>query len=472
MSEIVTATGLSPNIMGRSDADTARSGAAAAILGRMERLPLSGWHLRTRAIIGTATFFDAFDFLTVALALPVLSGLWHLTPVQIGMLISSSLFGQFLGSIAFGFIADRIGRIPATTITVLLFGALGVACALSWDFYSLFAFRFLQGVGMGAEVPIAASYVNEIAPAKSRGRFVLLYEFIFAIGVFAAGLLGRWCIPTFGWQSVFWIGAVPALLIAPAIAVLPESPRWLVGRGRLADAEKAMERIERAVSRGGRELPPAVPALATVIGNGTVRELLSGPYRKRTIVMWLVWICIGLVSWPLTTWLPSIFRTVYHLSVETALTYGLITTSGAIIAGTFTCALLIDAVGRRRWFTMAFAIAAAATLVLGLAGMPSVDMVLILAAVTMFFISSMNLAIYVYTPELYPTRLRAVGVSLCAAWSRAAAMIAPPVIGWWLSHGGLSSVFLVMGGFAVLGAVVTVLFAEETRHRVLEEVSP
>ncbi len=472
MSDIATASGFPQGAVGRSEADIAHSRAAAAILGRMERLPLSGWHLRTRAIVGTATFFDGIDFLTVALALPVLSGLWHLSPVQIGLLISSSLFGQLLGSLVFGFVADRIGRIPTITISVAIFGVLGVACALSWSFYSLFAFRFLQGIGMGPEVPIAASYINEIAPAKSRGRFVLLYEFVFAIGVLAAGLIGRWCIPAYGWQSIFWIGAVPALLIAPAIAFLPESPRWLVGRGRLDDAENAMRRIEREVGRGGRELPPVVPVPPTVIGKGTLRELLSGQYRKRTIVMWLIWTCIGFVSWPLTTWLPSIFRTVYKVPVETALTYGLITTSGAIIAGTLTCALLIDPVGRRRWFTMAFAVAAAATLVMGLTGAPSVIMAVALAAVTMFFISSMNLAIYVYTPELYPTRLRAVGVSFCSAWSRTAGMIAPTVIGWWLSNGGLASVFLVMGGFCLLGAVVTFLFAEETRRRVLEEVSP
>lgn len=452
--------------------DIAAPSTTATILGRMERLPLSWWHFKARAIIGTATFFDGVDFLTVALALPVLAGLWHLTPVQIGLLISSSAFGQLIGAVGFGLLAERIGRIPTITITVVIFGAMSAACAFPWDFYSLFACRFLQGIGMGAEVPIAASYINEIAPARKRGRFVLLYEFIFALGVLFAGLIGRWCIPAYGWASIFWIGAIPALLIAPFIAFLPESPRWLLGRGRTADAEAAVTRIEREVRRNGRELPPVAAVLSPAVAPGRLRELLDGRYRKRTIVMWVIWICVGFVSWPLTTWLPSLFRTVYHVPVETALTYGLISTSGAIIAGTFTCAWLIDPVGRQRWFVMAFGAVAAATLILGFSGAPSAELVLVLATVTMFFMSSMNLAIYVYTAEVYPTRLRTIGLGICNAWSRVAGMIAPTVIGWWLSNEGLSSVFLVMGGFGILGAVVTYLFAEETRYRVLEDISP
>ena len=166
---------------------TAAAAASGPILGRIERLPLSLWHLKVRAIIGTATFFDGIDFLAIALALPVLAGAWNLTPVQIGLLISGSAFGQLLGAVGFGFMAERYGRIPSIATTVLIFGLTGIGCALSWDFYSMFVFRCIQGIGMGAEVPVAASYINEIAPAQKRGRFVLLYEFVFAVGVLAAG---------------------------------------------------------------------------------------------------------------------------------------------------------------------------------------------------------------------------------------------------------------------------------------------
>jgi putative MFS transporter len=452
-----------------SAADLASS---AKLLGRVERMPLSMWHLKVRAIIGTATFFDGIDFLAIALALPVLAGLWHLTPVQIGLLISGSAFGQLLGALGFGLMADRRGRIPSIASTVVLFGLAGIGCALSWDFYSLLAFRFIQGIGMGAEVPVAASYINEIAPAQKRGRFVLLYEFIFAVGVLAAGLVGRWTIPSFGWQSIFWIGAIPALLIVPFIMRLPESPRWLIVKGRLAEADKAVSRIESEITRSGKTLPPAQDATPSAIGSGKLSELFSGRYLRRTLVMWLVWICIGFISWPLTTWLPSMFRTVYQVPVETALSYGLITTSFAIVSGTLVCSLLIDAVGRKRWFMLAFGVAGVAMLTLWVMDAQPVLLVVALAAVTMFFISSLNLAIYVYTPEIYPTRMRVIGMGICNAWAKVAGMIAPTVIGWWLSTEGLGAVFLLLGLFAVAGLIVVVLFGEETRRTPLEELSP
>jgi MFS transporter, putative metabolite:H+ symporter len=450
----------------------APTAATAALLGRIERLPLSWWHLKARVVIGTATFFDGIDFLAIALALPVLAGAWHLTQVQVGLLISGSALGQLIGAVGFGLMAERYGRIPSIATTVVIFGVCGIGCALSWDFYSMLTFRFLQGIGMGAEVPVAASYINEIAPAKKRGRFVLLYEFVFAVGVLAAGLIGRWTIPAFGWQSIFWIGAVPALLIVPFILRLPESPRWLIGRGRALDAERALARIEREITQAGHTLPPAVSAAPSIIAKGSLRELIGERYRKRTIVMWLIWICIGFVSWPLTTWLPTMFRTVYQVPLDTALTYGLITTSGAIVTGTLTCSLLIDMVGRRRWFIMAFSIAALAMLSVWLTGAQPVLLVVALAAVTMFFIASLNLAIYVYTPENYPTRLRTLGMGVCSAWSRIAGMIAPTVIGWWLATEGMAAVFLLLGIFGVIGALATFLLAEETRWKPLEELSP
>jgi putative MFS transporter len=446
--------------------------ATAALLGRIERLPLSRWHLKARVVIGTATFFDGIDFLAIALALPVLAGAWHLTPVQIGFLISGSALGQLIGAVGFGLFAERYGRIRSIATTVVIFGLCGIGCALSWDFYSLLAFRFFQGIGMGAEVPVAASYINEIAPAKERGRFVLLYEFIFAVGVLAAGLIGRWTIPAFGWQSIFWIGAVPALLIVPLILRLPESPRWLIGRGRSLDAARSLTQIEREITQSGRTLPPATDGAPSVVAKGSLRELFSERYRKRTAVMWLIWICIGFVSWPLTTWLPTMFRTVYQVPVDTALTYGLITTSGAIVAGTLTCSLLIDIVGRRRWFIMAFSLAALAMLSVWLSGAQPILLVVALATVTMFFIASLNLAIYVYTPENYPTRLRTLGMGVCSAWSRIAGMIAPVVIGWWLAVEGMAAVFLLLGLFGAIGALATFLLAEETRWKPLEELSP
>ena len=189
------------------------------------------------------------------------------------------------------------------------------------------------------------------------------------------------------------------------------------------------------------------------------------------MLIWTIWVTVGFISWPLTIWLPSIYRNVFRVSLEEALNYGMINNVVILIA-TLSCALLIDYTGRKAWFTGAFILAGAALCILGFMGATTASSVFVLTALTLFGITSLNLAIYLYTPELYPTRLRAFGVGVALAWARVAGMIAPPIIGWGLANNGLPSVFLGLGVISLIAAIVTSLLAIETRKRILEEVSP
>jgi MFS transporter, putative metabolite:H+ symporter len=448
------------------------AGAAEAVHARMEALPLSRWHLKARIIVGSATFFDAVDTVAIGLVLPVIGQAWHLMPGEIGWLISGGFLGQMIGAIGFGRLAERIGRISTIMITTAIFALGGIASAFAVGFASMIVLRMLQGLGLGAEVPVAAAYINEIAPAKKRGSFVLLYEFVFAVGIVVAGLVGRWAIPAWGWQSLFLIGSVPPLVALFFMRMLPESPRWLTRRGRTSEAEAAVSRIEQEIRASGQQisLPQAV-APSGPAGSGTWGELFSPRYRARTLLIWTIWITIGFISWPLTIWLPTIYRNVYKVSLEQALNYGMIN-NFIIMVATLSCALLIDRTGRRAWFTGAFTLAGAALCLLGVLGASSAESVFVLTGLTLFGITSLNLAIYLYTPELYPTRLRTQGVGVALAWSRVAAMIAPPVIGWGMANNGLASVFAGLGVISLAAALATGLLAIETRQRVLEEVSP
>src|SRR5262249_52063415 len=164
-------------------------------------------------MIGTATFFDAFDALAIAYVLPVLIRLWKLGPLEIGNLISIGYVGQLVGALFFGWLAERRGRMLALQLSVALYSVFSLLAAFSWSYGSLFAFRTIQGIGLGGEVPVAAAYISELSRARGRGRFVLLYELAFAIGLVAAAVLGNLIVPTLGWQAMFLIGAIPALLI-------------------------------------------------------------------------------------------------------------------------------------------------------------------------------------------------------------------------------------------------------------------
>lgn len=210
-----------------------------------------------RMIVGTATFFDGLDSLMIATILPVLIPLWKIKPAQIGLLISSGYIGQLLGSLFFGWLAEKKGRIPALTVTVVVFAIASLLCTFSWMYAALFTFRFIQGVGLGGEVPVAATYINELAKAKGRGSFVLLYELVFSIGMVIASFLGWWIVPRYGWRVMFLIGALVGLVIPFMRRKLPESPRWLANHHRLGEAENIVANIENAVSENGtRELPP------------------------------------------------------------------------------------------------------------------------------------------------------------------------------------------------------------------------
>ena len=129
---------------------------------------------------------------------------------------------------------------------------MSLVCAFAWDYNSLLWFRTLQGIGLGGEVPVAATYISELTRAKNRGRFVLLYELVFPIGLVAVSLTASgWC-RNLGWQWMFYIGALPALLALVLRALLPESPRWLAVHGRAAEADAALSMIETRDAEGHR----------------------------------------------------------------------------------------------------------------------------------------------------------------------------------------------------------------------------
>ena len=187
--------------------------------------------------------------------------------------------------------------------------------------------------------------------------------------------------------------------------------------------------------------------------------------------MWALWLCCYFVSYGLITWLPTIYRTVFGLDVAAALRFGLVTNVCGL-AGDLVAALTVDRTGRRMWFAMACALGAiplAAVSILG-AGDPS--KVVLCASLSYVFVGSNSLVCYLYTPEIYPTRLRALGTSIATAWLRIGSAIGPTVVGFMLTRYTLASVFMLFAAVSLAGGVVAAVFATETRERVLEEVSP
>jgi MFS transporter, putative metabolite:H+ symporter len=456
----------------RSDTLNEARGDMRHIVARLERLPYCSWHLKMRLIICTAWFFDAFDSIAIAYVLPPLIGLWHLSPQQIGSLIGIGFFGQLVGAIGFGWIAEHWGRRRSMLVTLLIFSLGALACAGAQSYTMLFWLRFVQGIGLGGEIPLMAAYVNEFAHAKNRGRFSVSIQVLFSAGLVAVALVGVYVVPHWGWQWMFVIGAIPALIAIPMRAVLPESPRWLASRGRYDEADWALTELEAIAAHDGKEIAALPADLPNVVeAKPRIVELFRGIYLRRTITVWLIWTGAYFVSYGITAWMPSLFRTVYHLPVQQSLSYGLIN-SGVGFAGALAALYLIEAIGRRRMFVVSLGGCAAALISFAFLPQLSAAGTLTVSTIGFFFLSSTLLSLATYTAEIYPTHLRALGGGVASAWQRGASVVGTTVVGWVLPYYGINAVFVMFGLFALMGAVVAALFAVETRAQILERVSP
>jgi putative MFS transporter len=235
-----------------------------------------------------------------------------------------------------------------------------------------------------------------------------------------------------------------------------------------------MDAIEAEISqRGAKPLPPlpaSLPRVPTV--KASWRDLFSGIYLPRTLAVWVMWFCTYLIVYGISGWLPTIYRTIFKLPLQQALQYSLAATAAGLV-GALACAYLIDRTGRRVWFAMAFFGGAVPLFILWMRGTgnSAID-VMIYASLSYAMINTLALGLYLYTPEIYPTRVRAVGSGAATAWLRVASMIGPFMIGAILPQAGLGTVFLVFGIAATVGGVVAATFTLETRGRVLEELSP
>jgi len=448
--------------------------AGAALIARLEAVPFSRWHLRARIVVGSATFFDAFDALSLAFVLPVLVRLWQITPAQIGWLIATGYLGQFVGALVFGALAERHGRVRSVAGATALMSVMSIACAFAGNFAALITLRLIQGIGVGGEMPVAAVYINELSKARGRGRFFLLYELIFPIGLMMTGQIGALLVPVLGWQVMFLIGGIPGLIIALVLLRLPESPRWLIGKGRLEDADRVVREIENNAgsprTAEPRTIEPRTSEPRTPEPRMRAAELLSNVYRGRTAIVWALWAFAYFITNGLNNWMPTLYSSVYHLSLAQALRAGTLTNVAQVVV-LLGCAFAIDRIGRRRWTVAGFVAGAVLLGMLGTFAAQSVVSVIVLVTISYGIVGSVNAVLYLYTPEIYPTRMRAIGTGAATCWLRLASAAGPVLVGYLVSASGTAAVFLMFAAAGALGAVAG-LGMLETRNRRLEELAP
>lgn len=437
------------------------------VLERLEALPLGRFHYKLLLVTGLGWLFDSMDTGLIAFILPVLAKEWGLAPGQMGLIGSIGLIGMALGAVVSGTIADRIGRKKVFTITVLLYSIASAFCALSWNYQSLLVFRFLVGFGLGGELPVAATLVSEYAPSRVRGRFIVLLESFWGLGWIAAACIAYFFIPLYGWRMAFLIGALPALYVCLIRMHMPESVRYLLAHGRVGEARQIVVSLERQLHV---PVAPFVSEKETVpvVAKASFRELWKKPFASRTIMLWLVWFGINFSYYGIFMWLPSL---VFHqgFTVVKTFEYVLIMTL-AQLPGYYCAAWLVDKIGRKYTLSAFLLFSGVASYFFSHASTAAALMMW--GSVMSFFNLGAWGVLYTYTPEQYPTAIRALGSGWAAGFGRFGGMAAPMMVGALLARSfGFASVFYMFALVFAAVAVIVMSLGVESKQKDLESIS-
>ncbi|OJU45042.1 MAG: hypothetical protein BGN98_08995 [Microbacterium sp. 69-7] len=445
--------------------DAAASPSAPTLTGtdvgeRLDALPFTRRHLRVLTGSGLGWALDAMDVGLVSFVLTALIAQWSLTGEQASWIASAGFVGMAGGASLGGLLADRFGRRSVFAVTLLVYGLATGASALAGGLAALIALRVIVGLGLGAELPVASTYVSEIAPARMRGRLIVILEAFWALGWTAAALIGFFVIPASadGWRWAFALGAIPAIYALIVRWSLPESPRWLARRGRHREADAVTRTFESSPALQGtpRRHAPVGTAAGAQLADRGLRALWSGEFRVRTGALWIVWFCVNFSYYGAFIWMPTILF---------AQGYGLVKSFGftliitlAQLPGYAVAAWLIEVWGRRVTLSVFLAGSAVAALFFGTA---STEGVIIAAGMALSFF---NLgawgALYAVTPENYPTSLRATGAGWAAGVGRIASIVAPLSVPPLLAAGGAPLLFVVFATFFVLAATAAWALAD------------
>ena len=440
------------------------------ILERLEKLPVGSFHYKLLMVTGLGWLFDSMDTGLIAFVLPVLAKEWGLTTAQMGWIGSIGLIGMALGAIISGTVADKIGRKKVFSITVLLYSLATGACALAWSYESLLVFRFLVGFGLGGELPVAATLMSEYAPSHLRGRFIVLLESFWGVGWLVAACISYLIIPKFGWQIAFVLGTLPALYVFLIRLHMPESIRYLFSKDRIEEAKEIILMLEKKLNVKSEDftgkLTPA--ELGQGVAQPGFKTLWSSAMAKRTLMLWLAWFGIVYSYYGIFMWLPSIVFQQGFAVVKT-FEYVLIMTI-AQLPGYYCAAWLVDVIGRKYTLSLFLLMSGVASYFFGNAGTP--ESLLMWGAIMSFFNLGAWGVIYTYTPELYPTNIRALGSGWAAGFGRLGGMIAPALVGVMLANQlGINNVFMMFAAVLVAVAAIVLGLGIESRQKSLEEIS-
>jgi len=416
----------------------------------------TSFHRRAVAVTGFAWTFVAMEILLVGFTVPVFTAMWGLSGSFAGWIAASALGGSLVGSVVLGRLSDRIGRRRIFLASILWYAIFTALTALAWGPEALSAFRFLAGIGLGGMLVVDPSLLAEYLPPQRRGRFLVFLDFFWPVGLLlATGLSwlfldqigGDW-----GWRWLFLAASFPAFLAFAARLSLPESPYFLARRGRLEEAAEVLEEIT------GREVD-ASQLEAPEEPRSSVRELVSARLRSTSALIVLVWIALNISYYGLFLWLPFVLQGEKQFSLNV---YVLLTLSAlSQFPGYAASIWLVERIGRKPTLALFLALGGVSALTFALADSAPVYVA------ALFFVGFFNLgawgAVYPYTSELFPTRVRSSAFGMVEGFGKGAAIGGPYLFGALIDWTGDTVWSLIFVAAVMAAGAVVVLFGRETR---------
>ncbi len=425
---------------------------------------LSRFHKKAILVTGAAWTFVAMEILLVGFVAPIFTGLWGLDGRMQGLVNSAALAGSLCGSLVLGRLADRIGRRAIFQYSILWYAAFTAVTALAWGPWSVMTFRFLAGLGLGGMLVVDPSMLTEYLPPQRRGRLLVFLDFWWPVGLLmATGLSYIFLGPTFdrfgdwSWRYLFLAASFPAFLAFVARRTLPESPYFLARQGRKQEAAEVLTEI---TGRPVEEVEFSAPEEP----RSSMRELFDVKLRSRAATTALIWIALNISYYGLFLWLPFVLQgeKSFHVNVYLLLTLSALSQFPGYAAAIW----LVERIGRKPTLAAFLLLGGVSAYAFAVADTSGVYIT------ALFFVGFFNLgawgAVYPYTAETFPTRLRSSAFGLMEGVGKTAAIAGPYIFGHLKDATGsttwsLTFIAIVMAA----GGVVAAIFGRETRGRAL-----
>ncbi|MFT3814410.1 MAG: MFS transporter [Acidovorax sp.] len=426
-----------------------------------ENVPFRRFHLHVGSSACGGQFADGFELGIIGLAIALAAIPLHLNAIWMGLLGGAALAGLFLGSLVSGVIVDRIGRKKIFAWDMLFAAVLSIAQYFVTEAWQLLILRFALGMVLGFDYVVSKALLTELSPLRFRGRLLSIMAIAWVAGYacsYAAGFLLRDLGPN-AWRYMLIISAAPSLLIFTFRFGVPESPLWLIRKGRTEEAQA----IVRKKLGDGIVLP--APDAAPQKSGGEWGELFSRKWRRNTAVGGIFYACQVIPYFALGTFLPKILESLHVTDKYVGgLAYNAFLLIGAVI-GT----IVVDRILRRTFLIGTFVAGAAVLSVLAMGGLGSTGVIVTFALFALILSAAANLE-FIYPPELFPTHLRGTGVGFAVAASRFGSAISTFLLPSIVQNHGVQTALGACVVVMLIGAVVCYLWAPETSRMKLADV--